>query len=71
MTQKIQASFAMISAVKAVRPNQRLAAAKVAEMAYFTALDRLTRFDDFGDAENRRLAEEAAVAEISYQFGKR
>ena len=64
----IHATRTMIDAVKSVRPSERLAAARLAEIVYFSAM-KSPSMDDFrNDAERREIAGEAAAAEILYRF---
>jgi hypothetical protein len=61
-------TVSMIAAVRAVAPQERLAAAKLAEVTFFAAIARFTMFGDFDAATNREMAGDMAAAEVSFHF---
>jgi hypothetical protein len=71
MAQLPAAPASMVKFIMTIRPENRLAAAKVAEMAFFSTLKKLAQFGDYSPAENNRLAEEAAIAEVAYRYRRR
>lgn len=58
----------MVSAVNAVRPTERRAAAKCAEWAFFRAYNRLAELGDFSEYDNIEMAGQAAAAEVAFRF---
>lgn len=58
----------MVAAVRAVRPEQRMMAAIIAELAFLKALDKLTKLGDFDQDANVEMAAEAAAAEVAHRF---
>jgi altronate dehydratase len=58
----------MIAAVKAVRPCERIAAARCAEVTFIKALRKLQQFADYSEQDNIEMAAQAAAAEIAFKF---
>lgn len=64
----IKPTLEMIAAVRAVRPQERVAAARVAERTFLSRLAVLRQWGDFSEEEHLIIAGKAAAAEVSFRF---
>jgi len=65
---KHKPSPALLAAVLAVRPSERRAAIQVADKTFTNALAKLTAWGDFNHSTHIELANQAAIAEVTYRF---